>query len=110
VNAASQSTGIHRHVSKGCPTRRWILIRYRLAGGTVLESGFDVSVRLWANLARAFHVGLIANPHHFRGTTFTSAQTERLMPVGVGQSGPAASDFHQALLINGSLLRQSLEP
>jgi len=54
------------------------------AGGTVVEPGFGVPVRLWANLSEALYVGAIAAPHHFGGTSFTSAHSDLLMGVAAG--------------------------
>jgi len=54
------------------------------AGGTVLEPGFGVPVRLWGNLTQALYAGLIAAPHYSGSTSFTSEHSELLMGVGVG--------------------------
>jgi len=54
------------------------------AGGTVLEPGFGVPVRLWANLTEALYVGVITAPHHFGSTSYTSAHTQLLMGLAAG--------------------------
>lgn len=59
-------------------TWRWF------AGGRVVESGVGVPIRLWANLTQGSFVGLVAAPHYFGGTDFTSARTYLLMGLGAG--------------------------
>jgi hypothetical protein len=61
-----------------------VLTWHWFAGGTVLEPGFGVPVRLWANFTQALYIGLITAPHYSGSTPFTSEHSELLMGVGVG--------------------------